>query len=122
VSTLQTIFVVEDNKYQLLLYEQELSLEGYHVITAKDGCEAVKKLQERSPDLVVMDIILPKMDGIELMSRIMNERKKIPIIINTAYSCYKDNFMSWGADAYIIKSSDLSELKNKIKELLGNTE
>mgnify|MGYP001582796464 FL=1 len=122
MSTLQTIFVVEDNKYQLLLYEQELSLEGYHVITAKDGCEVVKKLQERSPDLVVMDIILPKMDGIELVGRIMNERKKIPIIINTAYSCYKDNFMSWAADAYIIKSSDLSELKNKIQELLGKTE
>lgn len=122
MSARQTILVVEDDKNQLLLYEQELSLEGYNIITAKDESEAVKKLQERSPDLVVMDIILPKMDGIELMGRIMNERKKIPIIINTAYSCYKDNFMSWGADAYIIKSSDLSELKNKIKELLGNTE
>jgi len=77
----QTILVVEDNKNKVLLYEQELSLEGYVVITAKDGSEAVKKLQEHSPDLVVMDIILPKMDGIESMGRIMNERKKIPIII-----------------------------------------
>ena len=122
MSARQTILVVEDNKYQLLLYEQELSLEGYNVITAKDESEAVKKLQRHAPALVVMDIIIPKMDFFESMGRIINERKKIPIIINTAYSCYKGNFMSWGADAYIIKSSDLSELKNKIKELLGKTE
>lgn len=121
MSARQTILVVEDDKNQLLLYEQELSLEGYIVITAKDGSEAVKKLRENFPDLVVMDIILPEMDGIESMGRIMNERKKIPIIINTAYSGYMDNFMTWAADAYIIKSSDLSELKNKIKEFLGKT-
>ena len=122
MSSRQTILVVEDNNNQLLLYEQELSFEGYNIITAKDDSEAVKKLQEHAPDLVVMDIIIPKMDFFESMGRIINERKKIPIIINTAYSCYKNNFMSWGADAYIIKSSDLSELKNKIKELLGKTE
>ena len=122
MSSRQTILVVEDNNNQLLLYEQALSFEGYNIITAKDDSEAVKKLQEHAPALVVMDIIIPKMDFFESMGKIMNERKKIPIIINTAYSCYKNNFMSWGADAYIIKSSDLSELKNKIKELLGKTE
>ena len=113
--TMKTILVVDDDKYHLLLYEQELSLEGYNIITAKDGCEAVKKVKEHSPDLIVMDVIMPKMDGIELMGRILSEHKKIPIIINTAYTSYMDNFMSWAADAYIIKSSDLSELKNKIK-------
>ena len=122
MSARQTILVVEDDKNQLLLYDQELSLEGYNVITAKDESEAVKKLQRHAPALVVMDIIIPKMDFFESMGRIINERKKIPIIINTAYSGYMDNFMTWGADAYIIKSSDLSELKNKIKELLGRTE
>lgn len=121
VSTRPTILVVEDDKNQLLLYEHELSLEGYNIITAKDGCEAVKKIKEHSPDLVITDIILPKMDGIELMGKILSERKKIPIIINTAYNSYKDNFMSWAADAYIIKSSDLRELKNKINELMRKT-
>jgi DNA-binding response OmpR family regulator len=52
------------------------------------------------------------------MGHILSKDKSIPIIINTAYSNYKDNFMSWAADAYIVKSSDLTELKNKIKELL----
>ena len=119
---MKTILVVDDDKYHLLLYEQELSLEGYNIITAKDGCEAVKKVKEHSPDLIVMDIIMPKMDGIELMGRILSGHKKIPIIINTAYTSYMDNFMSWAADAYIIKSSDLNELKNKIKELLDKIE
>lgn len=115
---MKTILVVEDDKNQLLLYEQELSLEGYNIITAKDGLEAIKKVREQLPDLIVMDINMPKMNGIEAIGKILNEHRKIPIIINTAYSSYKDDFMSWAADAYIIKSSDLKELKDKIKELI----
>lgn len=115
---MKTILVVEDDKNQLLLYKQELSLEGYDIITAQDGCEAVKRVKEKTPDLIIMDINLPKMSGIEAMGRILSEHKKIPIIINTAYSSYKDNFMSWSADAYIVKSSNLQELKNKIRELI----
>ncbi len=113
-----TILLVEDNKNQRLLYEQELRLEGYEIVTAADGKEALEKAQEQPLDLVIMDINLPKMDGIETIGRILSKNKGIPIIIYTAYSIYKDYFMSWMADAYIIKSSDLTELKNKIKELL----
>jgi len=116
---MKTILLVEDDKNQLLLYKQELSHEGYNIITAEDGQEAVKKVKEYTPDLIVMDINMPKMNGIESIGKILSDHKKIPIIINTAYSSYKDDFMSWSADAYIIKSSDLTELKDKIKELLG---
>jgi CheY-like chemotaxis protein len=114
-----TILVVEDDKNQRLLYEQELKLEGYEVVTASDGKEALKKAQEQLPDIIIMDINIPKMDGIETMGKILSRNKEIPIIINTAYSNYKDNFMSWAADAYIVKSSDLSELKNTVKEVLA---
>lgn len=116
---MKTILLVEDDKNQLLLYKQELSLEGYSIITAQDGQEAIKKVKEHTPDLIVMDINMPKVNGIEALGKILSEHRKIPIIINTAYSSYKDNFMSWSADAYIIKSSDLKELKDKIKELIG---
>ena len=115
---MKTILVVEDDKNQLLLYEQELSLEGYNIVSARDGLEAIKKVREQLPDLIIMDITMPKMNGIEAMGKILSEHKKIPVIINTAYSRYKDDFMSWSADAYIIKSSNLKELKNKIKELI----
>jgi two-component system, response regulator, stage 0 sporulation protein F len=113
-----TILLVEDDKNQCLLYEQELRLEDYEVITAIDGKDALKKVQEQPPDMIIMDILMPKMGGIEAMGRILSKHKGIPIILNTAYSSYKDNFMSWAADAYIVKSSDLSELKDKVKELL----
>ena len=113
-----TILVVEDDKNQRLLYEQELKLEGYEVVTAADGKDALGKIQEQLPDLIIMDINMPKMDGIETMGKILGKNREIPVIINTAYSNYKDNFMSWAADAYIVKSSDLSELKNTVKEVL----
>lgn len=115
-----TILLVEDDKNQRLLYEQELRQEGYEILAAIDGKDALEKVQEQLPDIVVMDINMPRMDGIEAMGRILSKNKKIPVIINTAYSNYKDNFMSWAADAYIVKSSDLSELKDKIKEVLTN--
>ena len=113
-----TILLVEDDKNQCLLYEQELRLEGYEVVTASNGKEALEKVQEKLTDIIIMDINMPKMDGIEAMGRILSKNKEIPVIINTAYSDYKDSFMSWAADAYIVKSSDLSELKNTIKEIL----
>lgn len=115
-----TILLVEDDKNQRLLYEQELKHDGYEVVTASDGKEALGKVQEQLPDIVIMDINMPKMDGIEAMGRILSKNKKVPVVINTAYSNYKDSFMSWAADAYIVKSSDLSEIKSKIKEVLAN--
>ncbi len=115
-----TILLVEDDKNQRLLYEQELEQEGYVVVTATDGKEALEKVQEQLPDIVVMNINMSRMDDAEAMGRILNKTKKIPIIINTAYSNYKDNFMSWAADAFIVKSSDLSELKDKINGILTN--
>ena len=114
-----TILLVEDDKNQRLLYEQELMHEGYEVVTASNGKEALEKVQEKLPDIVIMDINMPKMDGIEAMGRILGKKKEISVIINTAYSNYKDSFMSWAADAYIVKTSDLSELKEKIKEVLA---
>lgn len=113
-----TILLVEDDKNQCLLYEQELRLEGYKTLTATDGKEALEIVRRQEPDIIIMDINIPKMDGIETMGRILSKHKQTPIIINTAHSNYKDNFMSWAADAYIVKSSDLSELKEKIKEIL----
>ncbi len=113
-----TILLVEDDKNQRLLYEQELRREGYDIVTADDGKEALEKAQEQPLDLVIMDIIMPEMNGLDAMGRILSKNKGVPIIIHTAYSNYKSTFMSWAADAYIVKSSDLSELKDKIKELL----
>jgi len=114
------ILVVEDDKNQQELYRQELIDDGYEVDVASDGKEAVAKAQKERPDLIVLDISMPGMDGIEAMGKILGADNRIPIVLNTAYSSYKDNFMTWSADAYVIKSSDLTPLKNTIKQVLEN--
>ena len=70
-------------------------------------------------DLIITDIRMPGKDGVELISQIMGMRRDIPLIINTAYQSYKEDFMTWAADAYVVKSASLDELKAKIKEMLG---
>ena len=118
MSASERILVVEDEVNQGLMYEQELSDEGYDVHVANSGDGALALVSENSYDLVVLDIGMPGMDGLETLGRMLSLNNKIPVILNTAYPSYKDNFMSWAADAYVVKSSDLSELKLKIRESL----
>jgi CheY-like chemotaxis protein len=114
-----TILVVEDEESQRILYNEELSEMGYDVILASNGEEALLKARETRPDLVILDIMMPGMSGLETLREMLNEDPRIPVIINTAYSHYKDNFMSWAAEEYIVKSSDLSQLKEAIKRIIG---
>jgi len=112
------ILVVDDEEGLRLLYEEMLKAEGYDVITARNGREAIQQLEEGKPDLIILDIVMPVMDGMEALGRIVGKERKIPIILHTSYSDYQQDFMSWAADAYVTKSIDLTELKNKVRELL----
>lgn len=113
------ILLVEDEENVRLLYQQELEEHGHEVICAADGRTAVRLAEETKPDVVIMDINLPeKMDGIESMSKILGHDRAIPVIINTGYSEYQDNFMSWAADAYILKSADIGPLMDAVREAL----
>ena len=91
---------------------------GFVTFSASTGTQAVDVAREQNIGLAVLDIKMPGKDGIELITQIMGQRKDIPIIINTAYQSHKGDFMTWAADAYVVKSSSLKELKAKIKELL----
>jgi DNA-binding response OmpR family regulator len=115
---MEKVLCVDDDLSLLRLYQDELSEEGYKVILAKDGREALAKFEKENPQVVVMDIRMPVMDGIETLTAMMGKDRQIPVILNTAYPQYRDNFMTWGAEAYVIKSSDLTELKQKIREIL----
>ena len=114
---MKTVLVADDEVSIRKLYQRELKLEGYNVVFASNAQEAVQKAREDAPDLVIMDIRMPGMDGIEAMGRILEENNEIPVVINTAYSSYKENFLSWSADAYLTKSADLSELKGTIRNI-----
>ncbi len=115
---MEKVLCVDDDPSLLSLYQLELSDEGYEVILARDGKEALMKIEEESPDLVVLDICMSVMDGIETLSAMLGKKRHIPVILNTAYPQYQENFMTWGAEAYVLKSSDLTELKQKIREIL----
>ena len=115
------ILVIEDEKNLRQLYKQDLELDGHTVVTAKSAEEGLKKVETEAPDLVVLDIRMPGMDGLEAMGRILDQHPSIPVLLNTAYSSYQDSFLSWGADAYVIKSSDTGDLRREVEQLLTGT-
>lgn len=115
------ILIVEDEEDQRELYATELIEEGYEVDQASDGKEAVQMVTDNEYDLVILDIRMPQMDGIETLGKILSYKKKTPIIIYTAYANYKSNFMTWTANAYLTKSSNLNELKDKVREIISSS-
>ena len=112
------ILIVDDEVNVRKLYSEELEGEGYETISAATVEEAIEMVENGNPDLIVLDIKLGEESGIECLLKIVEYRKDLPVIINSAYSVYKDNFQTWAADAYIVKSMDLGPLKDKIRELL----
>ena len=116
---MKTILVVDDDEAIRTLLQEELEEEGYKVLIATNARDALKMVAAEPLDLVILDIRMPGMDGLEALPRILGIKEGLPVIMNTAYSQYQDSFMSWAADAYVVKSSDLTELKEKIKELVN---
>jgi DNA-binding response OmpR family regulator len=114
------ILVVDDQENLLKLYEMELKEDGFEVTVANNAREALEYFQRERPDLVVLDIRMPGMDGLETIGHMLAIDRSVPVIFNSAYPVYKDNFLSWLAEAYVCKSSDLTELRRKIREVLSN--
>jgi DNA-binding response OmpR family regulator len=111
------IMVVDDEKNILKLYQVELEDEGYTVVTANSGKEALEVFDRENPDIVTLDILMPDMDGIQVLRYLKEKKPSIPVIMLTAYD-YRDDFSVWVSDAYVVKSSDLTTLKATIKQIL----
>jgi DNA-binding NtrC family response regulator len=114
------ILVIDDEVNVRKLYSEELRSEGYDVVLASTVEEALAAVDKENPDLIVLDIKLGEESGIDCLMKIAKRRKQLPVILNSAYSMYRDNFQTWAADAYIVKSVDLAPLKDKIKDLLAS--
>lgn len=112
------LLVVDDESSIRLLYSQELADEGYEVVTAATAAEAVELIGKGEFDLIVLDIKLKNESGLDLLQKIVKERHNLPVVLCTAFSCFKDDFSAWLADGYVVKSSDLTELKEEIKRVL----
>lgn len=115
----ERILIVDDEENIGRLYADELSLDGFDVSLANSGESALEAVESTVPDLVVLDIKMEDMSGLDILGQLKQRNRDLPIILNSAYSTYKDDFMSWLADAYVVKSSDMRELKTKIRELLA---
>ncbi len=112
------VLIVDDEPHLRLLYETELSRAGYETLTASTAAQGLEYVQTMDPDLVILDIRMPGMDGIEALQRILDRDKRVPVILNTAFSSYRDNYLTWAADAYVTKSSDVTELLTTVRDVL----
>ncbi len=115
-----TILIVEDDLNHRLWLQEELELDGHTVIAVASGREALEAAERTLPDLVILDIAMPGMDGLDLLGRLLDIDNALPVVIHTAYGSYRDNFMSWAADAYVIKQSDAAPLKRTIRRVLAS--
>ena len=97
---------------------EELEEEGYKVVTAGSGHGLMEMIEREKPDLVILDIKMAEHDGLDLLQEIRKSFYNIPVILCSAYSSFKGDLKSIAADYYVVKSADLSELKQKIKMAL----
>jgi DNA-binding response OmpR family regulator len=122
-SSEKTIIVVDDNPDIVNIVKTILEGKGYNVMCAYSGAELFTKLKERKPDLIILDIMMPEMDGLEVLTKLKGvpETASLPVILLTAKVQYEDVLGGYklGADYYITKPFTSTQLTNGINLLLG---
>ena len=118
-TTKQRILVVEDEKDLLKLIKYNLEKEKYEVITARDAETGLKLAEKEKPDLIILDIMLPKMDGLELL-KTLRPKSRVPVILLTAKRSEMDRILGLklGADDYVVKPFSVGELQARVEGIL----
>lgn len=112
------ILIIDDDEFFVKLMSEELGDEGYEVRHAANGAEAILMLRHLKPNLIILDIVMPVMDGMEVLGPIVRSYEDIPVILHSSYEDFRKDFKSWAADAYLVKSGDFTELKSVVRRLL----
>lgn len=115
---MSAVMVVDGDRYHRLLLSEELEDEGYEVTAVADAEEALERLAAEMPDLVVLELRLPDMDGLELIGRLAAIDERLPVVIHTGTTGRQDEAMALLADDYVVKRSDLADLRNAVRRLL----
>ncbi len=117
------ILVVEDEPAMVAGLRDNFEFEGYQVITARDGVEGLQRALDESPDLVVLDVMMPRMSGLEVCKQLRAQRGSIPIIMLTARGQEVDKVvgLELGADDYVTKPFSIRELLARVKAVLRRT-
>jgi DNA-binding response OmpR family regulator len=113
------ILLVDDEENIRFIYEEELKDEGYAIISAENGKDAISLFEGEKPDLVILDIQMPGMNGIEVLRRIKTINSSVPVILSSAFPEFKQNLGVWASEEYVVKSSDLTKLKEVVRRYLG---
>ena len=125
MDTQRTIMVVDDNPDIITIVKTILEGKGYQVLSASSGQELLNLLKDQKPDLIILDIMMPEMDGLEVLGRLkaVTETASIPVILLTAKVQYEDVLGGYklGADYYITKPFTSTQLVNGINLLLGES-
>ena len=121
---MKKILLIEDEEIMIDLLQRKLTQEGYEISVTRDGEEGLKTMREVSPDLILLDIIMPKMGGFEVMEEMQKDKelKKIPVIIisNSGQPVEIDRAQKLGAKDWLIKIEfDPQEVVEKVKKLIG---
>lgn len=118
------ILAVDDEKHIVRLVQVNLERQGYEVVTANDGKEALEKVESERPDLVVLDVMMPYMDGFEVLQNLRRNQstRDIPVIMLTAKAQDADVFKGWqsGVDCYLTKPFNPMELISFVKRIFGS--
>ena len=112
------VLIVDDEEGILFLYQEELEIEGFAVETAMNGEQALEKFKATPPNLVILDINMPGMNGIEILRQMKGHNPNLPVILSSAYPEYKQDFGAWASDEYIVKSANMDELKAAVHKYL----
>ncbi|WP_018123195.1 response regulator [Desulfovibrio oxyclinae] len=110
------ILVVDNEKHIRMLYREELEAEGFQVATSDGEEDILDVIHREEPDIVILDIKLGvNRSGLDLLQEIRTESQTLPVILSTAYDSYQHDIKSIAADYYVVKSVDLTELKDKVR-------
>jgi CheY-like chemotaxis protein len=122
---MKKILLIEDEELMVTLLQRKLTQEGYEILVARDGAEGMKAIKEVRPDLVLLDIIMPKMGGLEVLEAMQKDKelKEIPVIVisNSGQPVEIDKIKKLGVKDWLIKTDfDPQEIIQKVKKQIGD--
>lgn len=112
------LLLVDDEEAIQMVYRAEFEDDGYLVISALNGQIGLDKFKEEQPDLVILDIQMPGLNGVEVLRQMKMLNPAVPVILSSAYQEFKRDLGTWASDDYVVKSGNLDDLKATVRRLL----
>ncbi len=112
------LLIIEDDRNIRELMQLEFVDSGYKVVAVENAFKGLEAFRENKIDLILLDMKLPGMDGLEALEKFLVVDKGLPVIIHSAFSDFQDNYLSWKATDFIVKSGNLDPLKESVRKHL----